>query len=93
MIKQSVIINYKFKIKTSVVVDVIHTVGPKGEKPDLLKAAYENCLKLCVENNLKTVVSLAISLVESKYCNIFIYYVSIIFFRLFLAFQLEFTVC
>ncbi|XP_050426062.1 macro domain-containing protein CT2219-like [Adelges cooleyi] len=40
---------------------VIHTVGPKGEKPDLLKAAYENCLKLCVENNLKTVAFPCIS--------------------------------
>lgn len=35
---------------------VIHTVGPKGEKSDLLKDAYENSLKLAIENNCRTIV-------------------------------------
>jgi len=39
--------------------DVIHTVGPKGEKPDLLKTAYSNCLDLAVEKKLKTIVSIS----------------------------------
>jgi O-acetyl-ADP-ribose deacetylase len=35
---------------------VIHTVGPRGEKPDLLKNAYENSLSLAVENNCRSIV-------------------------------------
>jgi len=34
---------------------IIHTVGPQEEKPDVLKACYENCLKVLVENNLRTI--------------------------------------
>jgi O-acetyl-ADP-ribose deacetylase (regulator of RNase III) len=40
---------------------VIHTVGPKGEKPDLLKTAYSNCLDLAVEKKLKTIAFPCIS--------------------------------
>lgn len=39
------------------ILDVIHTVGPKGEKPDLLQKAYESCLDLAVEKKLRTIVS------------------------------------
>lgn len=38
--------------------DVIHTVGPQGEKPALLKSAYESSLNLMLENQLRSVVSL-----------------------------------
>lgn len=40
-----------------IVIDVIHTVGPKGEKPDLLQSTYESCMDLAVEKKLKTIVS------------------------------------
>ena len=34
---------------------IIHTVGPVGEKPDLLASCYTNSLKLAAENNLRTI--------------------------------------
>ncbi|KAL0485090.1 O-acetyl-ADP-ribose deacetylase [Acrasis kona] len=40
---------------------VLHTVGPVGEKPDLLRSCYESCLNLMLENNLKSVVFCCIS--------------------------------
>ncbi|XP_050529202.1 macro domain-containing protein CT2219-like isoform X2 [Daktulosphaira vitifoliae] len=40
---------------------VIHTVGPIGENSFLLKLAYENCLKVCRENNLRTIAFPCIS--------------------------------
>jgi O-acetyl-ADP-ribose deacetylase (regulator of RNase III) len=36
--------------------DVIHTVGPKGEKPDKLESCYRNSLEVLIENQLRTVV-------------------------------------
>lgn len=42
------------------VLDVIHTVGPKGLKPELLEKAYESCLDLAVEKKLRTIVSFLI---------------------------------
>ncbi len=36
--------------------DVIHTVGPMGEKPKDLQSCYETSLKLMADNNLKTIV-------------------------------------
>lgn len=36
--------------------DIIHTVGPKGEKPDLLQTSYSKCLDLAVEKKLRTIV-------------------------------------
>lgn len=41
--------------------DVIHTVGPQGEKPDKLKECYENSLALAKENNLHTIAFPCIS--------------------------------
>ena len=41
-------------------VDVIHTVGPRGEKPELLKLCYERCLELSLENNIRTIVNISI---------------------------------
>ncbi len=38
--------------------DVIHTVGPIGEVPEILYNAYINCLKVAVENNIRTLVFL-----------------------------------
>lgn len=38
------------------VTDVIHTVGPQGEIPDVLQACYTNSLNLLVQNGLKSVV-------------------------------------
>ncbi|GFU01334.1 ADP-ribose glycohydrolase MACROD1 [Nephila pilipes] len=40
---------------------VIHTVGPVGEKPDLLKNCYLNSLNLAKENGLKTIAFPCIS--------------------------------
>ncbi|XP_033222155.1 ADP-ribose glycohydrolase MACROD2-like isoform X2 [Belonocnema kinseyi] len=40
---------------------VIHTVGPKGEKPDKLQECYESCLSLVKENNLRSVAFPCIS--------------------------------
>ncbi|CAF1083381.1 unnamed protein product [Brachionus calyciflorus] len=40
---------------------VIHTVGPIGEKPDLLKKSYNKCLDLARENNFRTIAFPCIS--------------------------------
>ena len=40
---------------------VIHTVGPIGEYPDLLRNAYTNSLKVAVENKCETVAFPCIS--------------------------------
>ena len=37
--------------------DVIQTVGPMNQDPNLLSACYTNSLKLAYENGLKTIVS------------------------------------
>ena len=37
--------------------DVIHTVGPIGEKPWLLESAYKKCLEIVKQENLRSVVS------------------------------------
>ena len=37
--------------------DVIHTVGPRGEKPKVLQNAYQTSLNLMLEHGLKTIVS------------------------------------
>ncbi len=36
---------------------VIHTVGPMGEKPALLRNCYSNSLALAVENKCRSIVS------------------------------------
>lgn len=41
--------------------NVIHTVGPRGEKPKLLKSAYETSLNLMLEHDLKTIAFPCIS--------------------------------
>lgn len=41
--------------------DVIHTVGPQGEKPDKLQNCYENCLKLAKDNGVRTIAFPCIS--------------------------------
>ena len=50
---------------------IIHTVGPiYGNKSDdsiLLKNCYENCLKLAIENNIKSIAFPAISCGVYKY--------------------------
>ena len=40
---------------------VIHTVGPVGEKPDLLKSCYQKCLDLARENKCRTIAFPCIS--------------------------------
>lgn len=40
---------------------VIHTVGPRGENPDLLKSCYEKCLALMAANGLRTIAFPCIS--------------------------------
>lgn len=37
--------------------DVIHTVGPIGKNEEALKSCYENCLRLALENKVRTLVS------------------------------------
>lgn len=41
-----------------IVPDIISTVGPRGEHPDILRAAYSNCLNKMKENKLKSIVGL-----------------------------------
>jgi O-acetyl-ADP-ribose deacetylase (regulator of RNase III) len=41
--------------------NVIHTVGPRGEKPKLLKSAYETSLNLMLQHDLKTIAFPCIS--------------------------------
>jgi len=43
------------------ILDIIHTVGPQGEKPDKLKECYENSLILAKENCLRTIAFPCIS--------------------------------
>lgn len=43
------------------VADVIHTVGPQGEKPQLLAECYKNSLELMTSNGLKTIAFPCIS--------------------------------
>jgi len=43
------------------VADVIHTVGPQGEKPEKLKECYENSLALAKQNQLRTIAFPCIS--------------------------------
>ena len=38
--------------------NIIHTVGPRWEKPELLQSCYESCLDLMLQNGLKSIVSL-----------------------------------
>ncbi|KAK7576521.1 hypothetical protein V9T40_012807 [Parthenolecanium corni] len=40
---------------------VIHTVGPRGEQPDLLKSCYNRSLEVLTENNLRTIAFPCIS--------------------------------
>ncbi|XP_005105996.1 ADP-ribose glycohydrolase MACROD2 [Aplysia californica] len=40
---------------------VLHTVGPRGEKPDVLRSCYKNSLKLLKENKLRSVAFPCIS--------------------------------
>lgn len=41
--------------------NVIHTVGPRGEKPKLLKSAYETSLHLMLQHDFKTIAFPCIS--------------------------------
>lgn len=36
---------------------IIHTVGPVGKKPNLLKRCYEASLNLAIENQCRTIVN------------------------------------
>uniref|UniRef100_A0A1B6JN87 Macro domain-containing protein n=1 Tax=Homalodisca liturata TaxID=320908 RepID=A0A1B6JN87_9HEMI len=40
---------------------IIHTVGPRGEKPDLLKSCYQNCLEILRKENLRSIAFPCIS--------------------------------
>lgn len=48
-------------LSNSLFADIIHTPGPRGEKPNLLQQCYKNCLKLMLENNLRTIAFPCIS--------------------------------
>ena len=43
------------------VTDVIHTVGPRGEKPDLLRSCYSASLDLMSKNKLRSIAFPCIS--------------------------------
>lgn len=40
---------------------VIHTVGPQGEKPDLLQGCYYTCMKMALENEIRSIAFPCIS--------------------------------
>uniref|UniRef100_A0A161N1Q9 Macro domain-containing protein ct2219-like protein isoform x2 n=1 Tax=Triatoma infestans TaxID=30076 RepID=A0A161N1Q9_TRIIF len=40
---------------------VIHTVGPKGEKPALLESCYNKCLEIALKENIKSIAFPCIS--------------------------------
>jgi len=40
---------------------VIHTVGPRGEKPEKLESCYRTCLELLIKDKLRTVAFPCIS--------------------------------
>ncbi|XP_014250013.1 uncharacterized protein LOC106666966 isoform X1 [Cimex lectularius] len=40
---------------------VIHTVGPKGEKPDLLKSCYQKCLEIAAGEQMRSIAFPCIS--------------------------------
>jgi len=40
---------------------VVSTVGPRGEKPEILTKAYKSCLELMLENNLRSIAFPCIS--------------------------------
>ena len=37
--------------------DVVSTVGPRGQNPEVLQSAYRSCLEKMLELELKTIVS------------------------------------
>ena len=41
--------------------DIIHTVGPRGVKQDLLESCYKTCLNLMVSHGLRTIAFPCIS--------------------------------
>lgn len=43
------------------VLDVIHTVGPQGKRPEELTQCYENCLAVAKENQLRVIAFPCIS--------------------------------
>ena len=49
--------------------DIIHTVGPIGEKPDLLRSCYTNCCELMKSYNLKSIAFPCISTGVYQYPN------------------------
>ena len=52
------------KYVISIFVDIISTVGPKGESPEnqvLLKSCYENCLMKMMEHGMKSIAFPCIS--------------------------------
>jgi hypothetical protein len=50
----------QFKETFSLFPDVIHTVGPVGQKPALLEKTYRSCLDIVKKEKLLTVVSVAL---------------------------------
>nr|CAI5867224.1 unnamed protein product [Callosobruchus analis] len=52
---------YRLPAKYFLFPDVIHTVGPKGEKADLLRNCYTNSLKIMQKNNLRSIAFPCIS--------------------------------
>eukprot|EP01006_Ploeotia_vitrea_P023167 TRINITY_DN55608_c0_g1_i2.p1 TRINITY_DN55608_c0_g1~~TRINITY_DN55608_c0_g1_i2.p1 ORF type:complete len:273 (-),score=105.82 TRINITY_DN55608_c0_g1_i2:969-1739(-) len=49
---------------------VLHTVGPQGERPDLLASCYRTCLDLCVAKGVKSVCFCCISTGIYGYPNV-----------------------
>lgn len=52
---------HKIKIFYTHFLDVIHTVGPQGEKEGYLKNCYQNSLQIMLEKKLRTIAFPCIS--------------------------------
>lgn len=47
---------YIRKFNSLTATDILHTVGPVDENPEVLEACYNGCLELLEKNKIKTVV-------------------------------------
>ena len=50
-----------YNIYQWLIIDVIHTVGPQGIKPEKLQSCYNTSLRILTEQNLRTIVSIEAS--------------------------------
>ena len=58
--RQPIVFNFIF------ILDIIHTVGPQGVKPQKLQSCYDTSLNILVQQNLRSVVSLSLLFYRSQ---------------------------